>query len=218
MSALIVHHLEQSRSQRVLWLLEELGVDYELKLYSRSRAGRAPRELYEVHPLGRSPVITHDGRTLAESGAIVEYLLDTFGQGRMRPQPETEDLDRYRFFMHFAEGSMTAPLLVKLITSRLSQAVPLLGKGIARRIDQSYTDPQLALHLKYVESALEGRQWLAGELSGADVMMCYPLEASITRSGIAGDFPNIRAYLARIGQRSAWQRAIERGGAMLLGG
>ena len=217
MASVIVHHLEQSRSQRILWLLEELGVDYELKRYPRTRAGRAPKELYQVHPLGRSPMVTCEGRTFVESGAIVEQLLDTFGQGRMRPAAGSENYDRYRFFTHFAEGSMMAPLMVKLITSRISQSVPLLGKGIAKRIDQAYTDPQLALHLNYVEGALEGMQWLAGELSGADVMMCYPLQTSLERSGIRGDFLNLRRYIMRVCERPAWKRAIERGGEMLLG-
>ncbi len=219
MADLTLHHLEQSRSQRALWLLEELGVDYDMKRYPRTRAGRAPDELREVHPLGKSPVITHDGQVIAESGALVEYVLDNFGDGRMRPAAGSEDHQRYRFFLHFAEGSMMAPLLVKLITGRLKKGVPLLGKTIAGKIDGAFTDGEIRRHLDFVESSLDGREWLAGELSGADVMMSYPLMASLSRGDIVGDrdYPNVRAYVKRIEARPAWKRAVDRGGEAMLG-
>jgi glutathione S-transferase len=171
-----------------------------------------------VHPLGKSPVVTHDGKTIAESGALVEYLLDHFGEGRLRPAAGTDAYERYRFFLHFAEGSMMSPLLVKLITGRLKKAVPFLGKAIAGKVDATFTDPELASHLAFVEASLEGREWLVDELSGADVMMCFPVQASVSRSGLAGDFPNVRAYVARIEERPAWARAIERGGEHIIAG
>ena len=213
MTTLTVHHLEQSRSQRVLWLLEELGVDYELRRYARTKGFRAPDELKRIHPLGKSPVITHGERTIAESGPIVEYLLDELGAGQLRPAPGTDAHLRYRYFMHFAEGSMMPPLVVKLITGKLRRAVPLLGKVIAGQIDGVYTDAENRRHLDHVEAELAGREWLAGELSGADVMMSYPVMAALERSGIEGDFPNLRAYVGRIEARPAYARALERGGA-----
>jgi len=209
---LTLHHLEQSRSQRVLWLLEELGVDYEIERYPRTKEGRAPDALREVHPLGRSPVITHQGRVIAESGALVEYLVDHFGEGRFRPAAGSDDFESYRFFMHFAEGSMTDPLLVKLIMRKMAKAVPLVGKVIASKVDAGYTDPEIRGHLDLIEHALEGREWLAGELSGADVMMSYPVRAGLARSGIEGGLANVRAYAARIEARPAYVRAVERGG------
>jgi glutathione S-transferase len=217
---LTLHHLEQSRSQRALWLLEELGVDYEMKRYPRTREGRAPTELKGIHPLGKSPVITHDGNVVAESGALVEYVLDAFGDGRMRPEAGSKELQRYRFFLHFAEGSMMAPLLVKLITGRLKKGLPLLGKAIAGKIDASYTDGEITRHLDFVEESLEGREWLTGKLSGADVMMSYPVQASLARGDVRGgrDYPNVRAYVDRIAARPAWKRAIEKGGEPFLRG
>jgi len=213
---LTLHHLEQSRSQRVLWLLEELGVDYEMKRYPRTKEGRAPDALREVHPFGKSPVIVHEGRVIAESGAIVEYILDHFGEGRLRPEPGTDDFETYRFFLHFAEGSMMAPLLVKLIMRRVAKAVPIVGKVIAGKVDGSYSDPETRGHLELVESALDGREWLAGELSGADVMMSYPLQAALARSGIQGGLENVRAYVARIEARPAYVRAGEVGGKLTI--
>ena len=196
----------------MLWLLEELGVDYEIKRYGRTPDFRASPELKAVHPLGKSPVISHGARVVAESGAIVEYVIDELGEGRLRPAPGTDDYLRYRYFLHFAEGSMMPPLLVKLITSRLRKGVPLLGKVIAGKIDESYTDPENRRHLEHVEAELEGRDWLAGELSGADVMMSYPVLAALDRSGVRGDFPRVRDYVRRIEARPAYARAVERGG------
>ena len=212
MATVVVHHLAQSRSQRVLWLLEELGVDYEIRTYERTPDFRAPAELRAVHRLGKSPVISHAGRVVAESGAIVEYVIDELGEGRMRPARGTDDYLRYRYFLHFAEGSMMPPLLVKLITSKLRKGVPLLGKVIAGKIDAAYTDPENRRHLEHVEAELEGREWLAGDLSGADVMTSYPVMAALDRAGIAGDYPRVRAYVARIEARPAYARALERGG------
>lgn len=202
----------------MLWLLEELGVEYEIRRYGRTPDFRASPELKAIHPLGKSPVISHGDRVVAESGAIVEYALDELGGGRMRPAPGSDDFLRYRYFLHFAEGSMMAPLLVKLITGKLRNAVPLLGKIIAGKIDATYTDPENRRHLEHVEAELEGRDWLAGELSGADVMMSYPIMAALDRAGISGDFPRVRAYVDRIEARPAYARAVERGGEAFASG
>lgn len=216
MSLFTVHHLDQSRSQRLLWLLEELQLDYKIEHYARNAAGRAPKALRAVHPLGKSPVVTHGERVIAESGALMEYIIDTFGEGRMRPPTGTDDFQRYRFYMHFAEGTMMAPLLVKLLTGRVRASIPLLGKLIAGKIDATFTDPENRRHLEFVEAELEGRQWLAGDLSGADFMMSFPLQAAVRRAGIRGGFANLRAYLARIESRPAYERGIERGGPYSL--
>ncbi len=211
MTPLKVHHLEDSRSLRLLWLLEELGLDYEIVSYARHpKTMRAPKALRAVHPLGKSPVLDHDGVILAESGAIMEYVVDTFGEGRLRPT-DPEALRRYRFFLHFAEGSMTAPLLVKLIMGRVKKAVPIVGGIIAGQVDGAYTDREITSHLDYVEKELEGREWLAGELSAADVNMSYPIEHALSFAKGAERYTNISAYLARIAARPAHQRAVERG-------
>ncbi|MGE0786552.1 MAG: glutathione S-transferase family protein [Sandaracinaceae bacterium] len=217
MADLLVHHLERSRSQRVLFLLEELGLDYEIVRYERGANDRAPKALRDVHPLGKSPVLQHGDTVVAESGAIVEYVIDELADGRMRPPPGTEAARRYRFFLHFAEGSMMAPLLVKLICSKVRAAIPLVGPMIAGRVDKSFTDAEIRAHLTFVDRELEGREWLAsGEPTGADVMMSYPLMAAMSRGGLAGGFPNVRAYLDRIGARPAYRRAIEKGGPVEL--
>ena len=211
MASLTVHHLEQSRSQRVLWLLEELELQYELKRYARVK-GRAPEALRDIHPLGRSPVVTDGDKVLAESGAVVEYILDAFGEGRMRPARETPEFERYRFFLHFAEGSMMAPLLLKLVSSKLREKVPIIGKRLARMMDAGYADPELRSQLSFVNEALDGQQWLAGDLSGADILMSYPLQAAMSRSGVTEGVDNIRRYVERIEARPAYKRATERGG------
>lgn len=217
MASITVHHLERSRSQRVLWLLEELGLDYSIERYPRTKAGRAPEALKAIHPLGKSPVLQHGDVVVAESGAIVEYVLDELAGGRMRPAPGTDDFRRYRFYLHFAEGSMMAPLLVKLLFSRVRRAVPVLGKIIAKKVDSAYTVPEITAHVELVEAELAAREWLAGDApTGADVMMIYPLTAAVERAGIGGSYPNLTAYLDRVRARPAWQRAIERGGPFEL--
>ena len=219
MSPIVVHHLERSRSQRLLWLLEELEVDYELKHYARTREGRAPEALRAVHPLGRSPVITHGDVLIAESGAIMEYLVETLGEGRMKPEPGTDELLRYRFFLHFAEGSMMPPLLVKLLFNRVRDAVPLLGRLIASKVDAAYTDPEIISHLAFVDAELSGRTWLAGEsLTAADVMMSYPLQAALSRANLPGEYSHIANYIARCEARPAYARAVERGGPFEIPG
>lgn len=216
---LIVHHLNNSRSQRVLWLLEELGVPYEIKRYERDpKTMLAPPELRAVHPLGKSPVITDDGLTIAESGAIIEYLVDRYGQGRFAPAVGTPERLRYTYWLHYAEGSAMPPLLLKLIALRIGSApMPFFAKPIARKIaatlQSSFVDPQIKLHLGYINDALTPTGWFVGnEFSAADIQMSFPLEAATARGGRDGQIPAITGYLERIHARPAYQRALERGG------
>ena len=213
-----VHHLNNSRSQRVLWLLEELGLPYEVKRYQRNKATMlAPPELRKVHPLGKSPVITDGGLTVAESGAILEYLVDRYGQGRLKPTGEQELLD-YRYFMHFAEGSAMPPLVMKLIFNKVKRApmpffVKPIAKGIADKVLGSFVQPNIDRQLAFLESELAQRPWFAGaEFTAADVQMSFPLEAAAARAGFQGSHPRLKDFLARIHARPAYQRALERGG------
>ncbi|MFM0360024.1 glutathione S-transferase [Paraburkholderia sediminicola] len=223
---LIVHHLNNSRSQRVLWLLEELGVPYEIKRYERNpKTMLAPPELRAVHPLGKSPVITDDGQTLAESGAIIEYLVDKYGQGRFAPAAGTPERLRYTYWMHYAEGSAMPPLLLKLIALRIASApMPFFAKPIARKIastlQSSFIDPQLKLHLGFINKELSATGWFVGnDFTAADVQMSFPLEAATARGGMEGQIPAVVEFLKRIHARPAYQRALERGGKYeLLGG
>jgi glutathione S-transferase len=220
-----VHHLNNSRSQRVLWLLEELGVDYRVQRYQRdARTKLAPPELKQVHPLGKSPVITDDGVTVAESGAIVEYLVERHGKGRLIPAAGTPERLRYSFWLHYAEGSAMPPLLLKLIFSFVRKApapffVRPLVKGIVQKVSRGFIDPQLALHLGYMESELGKSEWFAGaEFSAADIQMSFPLEAAAVRGGLDPRYPKLNAFLARIHARPAYQRALEKGGTYELMG
>jgi glutathione S-transferase len=223
---LTVHHLNNSRSQRVLWLLEELGVPYEIKRYERDpKTMLAPPELRAVHPLGKSPVITDDGLTIAESGAIVEYLIDKYGQGRFAPKPGTPERLRYTYWLHYAEGSAMPPLLLKLVALRIAGApMPFFAKPIARKIaatlQASFIDPQLKLHLGYIDKELSATGWFVGnDFTAADVQMSFPLEAATARGGMAGQIPAIASFLKRIHARPAYQRALDRGGKYdILGG
>jgi glutathione S-transferase len=213
-----VHHLENSRSQRILWLLEELGVPYEVKRYERDKKTMlAPMTLKLVHPLGKSPVVTDDGVTVAESGAIIEFIVDRYGKGRMIPPAGTPDRLRYTYWMHYAEGSLMPLLVMKLVLSRVPQAVPGLVRPIARRIvsgiEDLYLGPNLRLQLDYVEGELGKSEWLAGnEITAADVQMSFPIEAATARGDTDRPRPNMAAFLARIHARPAYKRALERGG------
>lgn len=199
-----VHHLENSRSQRVLWMLEELGLPYTIRRYERNKATLlAPPELKAVHPLGKSPVIEDEGCILAETGAIAEYLVEKAG-GELGPSADRGDVLRYRFFLHYAEGSLMPPLLVKLVLGR----IPLLGRPAQRRIQ-----PMIDTHLDFVEAELAQRAWFAGEgLTAADVMMSFPLEAARARGGLGPSRPSTLAWLAKVHARPAYQRALDRGG------
>jgi glutathione S-transferase len=213
-----VHHLNNSRSQRVLWLLEELGVPYEIKHYKRDlQTMLAPPELRKVHPLGKSPVITDDGKTIAETGAIVEYIIERYGKGRLVPDEGTPERLRYTYWLHYAEGSAMLPLLLKLIFSRIeTQPVPFFIKPVIKKlvstVNGSFIDPQLKLHFDYIENELGKSAWFAGdEFTAADVQMSFPLEANAVR-GADANRPTSKAFLDRIHARPAYQRALEQGG------
>jgi glutathione S-transferase len=217
MAVILVHHLDNSRSQRVLWLLEELGLPYELVLYKRDpKTMRAPPELQKIHPLGKSPVVEVDGEKLAESGAILETLVERFGP-QLRPEPGTDAFRLYRFFMHYAEGSLATPLLVALLTRMVRKSpVPFFLSPIVRRIgeglDQQYTTPELQRHFDFLEQHLASHTWFAGDpFSAADIQMSFGLEAAGSRGGL-GDRPKLAAWLQRIHARDAYQRALAKGG------
>jgi glutathione S-transferase len=213
-----VHHLNNSRSQRVLWLLEELGVPYELRRYERNvDTMLAPPELKAVHPLGKSPVITDGDLTLAESGAIIEYLADRYGNGRLARAFGSPDRVRYIYWLHYAEGSAMPPQLLKLMIDRIAAAdMPFFVRPIVNRIRSRAMDgfigPQLKLHLDYMEGQLDGGMWFCGEFSAADVAMSFPLEIAVKRAGLDGSRPNLMGFLRRIHDRPAYKRALERGG------
>jgi len=220
---LTVHHLNNSRSQRVLWLLEELEVPYEIRKYERDpRTLLAPPELRAIHPLGKSPVIEDDGQVVAESGAIVEYLVDRYDTGRLAPLPGMPERLRFNYWLHYAEGSAMPPLLLKLVALRIANApMPFFAKPIAKKIantlQSTFVDPQLALHLGYVDKELAATGWFVGsEFSAADIQMSFPMEAALARSGMANKLPNIAAFVKRIQQRPAYQRALKRGGPYSL--
>ena len=214
-----VHHLNNSRSQRVLWLLEELGVPYEVKRYERDRKTmRAPASLRAVHPLGKSPVITEDRLTIAESGAIIEYLIERHGKGRLMPPAGTPERLRYTYWLHFAEGSAMTPLLLALIFGRLPrQPMPFFVRPVARGISEkalaTLVEPQLKAQQEYMESELAKSAWFAGEeFTAADIQMSFVVEASAARGGLDKTRPKLMAWLERIHARPAYQRALEKGG------
>ena len=216
---IVVHHLNNSRSQRVLWLLEELGLEYEIKRYERDpKTMLAPPSLLAIHPLGKSPVIIDGALTLAESGAIVEYLVERYGNGKLAPAPETPERLRYSYWLHYAEGSAMPPLLLKLVFNRIANGpmpffVKPVAKGISQRVLGTFVDPQIKRHLDFMEAELEKSRWFAGnEFSAADIQMSFPLEAAAARAGLDASRPKLMAYLDRIHARPAYQRALERGG------
>lgn len=216
---IIVHHLNNSRSQRVLWLLEELGVEYDIKRYQRdAKTMLAPPELKAVHPLGKSPVITDGDLTIAESGAIMEYLVETYGKDRLAPAPGTPERLRYTYWLHYAEGSAMPPLLLKLVfdtveTGPMPFFIRPIAKSISSQVKRKFIQPQLTLHLDYLEQELGRSTWFAGEtFSAADIQMSFPLEAAVARAGLNSSRPRLMAYLERIHARPAYRRALERGG------
>jgi glutathione S-transferase len=214
-----VHHLNNSRSQRVLWLLEELGLPYEIKKYQRNaQTMLAPPELLKVHPLGKAPVITDGDATLAESGAIIEYLLERYGNGRLEPAAGTPERLRFRYWLHFAEGTAMSPLLMKLVFERIKVTkMPFFAKpiarGIANKVLGAMVDPNLKRQLDFMEGELGKSEWFAGsEFSAADIQMSFPVEASAQRAGLDASRPKLMAFLKRIHARPAYTRALERGG------
>lgn len=205
---IVVHHLNDSRSQRILWLLEELGLPYEIKRYQRDAQTRlAPPELKAIHPLGKSPVITDDGRTIIESGAIIDYAIRRHGGGRLQPAPQSPAYDEYVQWLHYAEGSAMLPLMLNLYVTRLGAA----GAPLAPRIDS-----EIANHLGYIDGALKGKQYLVGDgLTGADIQMSFVGEVA-GAFGKRAAYPNLDAWVARLHARPAYKRALERGGAYSL--
>ena len=214
-----VHHLNNSRSQRVLWLLEELELPYEIVYYQRDpKTMLAPPSLRAVHPLGKSPVVTTEGLVLAESGAILESLIERHGNGRMAPAAGTPEALRYRYWMHYAEGSAMPPLLLKLMFDQIEKAkMPFfakpIAKGIASKAKAAFIMPNITNHLNFLEGELAKSEWFAGaDFSGADIQMSFPVEAAVARGGLDAKRPKLMAYLERIHARPAYQRALERGG------
>jgi glutathione S-transferase len=221
--AIVVHHLNNSRSQRVLWLLEELGAPYEIERYERDpQTMLAPESLRRVHPLGKSPIVVDDDRVLAESGAIVEYLVDRYGKNRLAPARDTPERLRYTYWLHYAEGSAMPPLLLKLVFARVGSArMPFFVKPIARSmvasVNRRFIDPQLKLHFDYLEGELAKGSWFVGsEFSAADIQMSFAVEAAAARGVLGAQRPRLADWLARIHARPAYQRALERGGPYAL--
>jgi glutathione S-transferase len=230
-SMIIVHHLNNSRSQRILWLLEELGLDYEIKKYQRdAKTMLAPPELRAVHPLGKSPVISDGATVVAESGAIAEYLVERHGvsaagsaggnsvAAALAPAQGTPERLHYTYFLHYAEGSLMPPLLLKLVFDRVASApapffVRPIARGIAAKVIKTFVQPNLDTHLGFLEAELGKRTWFAGsQFSAADIQMSFPLEAAASRGGLDGRYPNLVGFLERIHARPAYRRALERGG------
>ena len=218
-----VHHLNNSRSQRIVWLLEELGLDYEIKRYQRDpQTMLAPASLRAVHPLGKSPVITDGELTLAESGAIIDYLIERYGAGRFAPAAGTPARLRYNYWLHYAEGSAMTPLLLKLVFDRIESApmpffVKPIAKGISAKVKSSFIEPQLKQHLDYLEGELGQSGWFAGDaFSGTDVQLSFVLEAAAARGGLDASRPKLMDFLKRIHARPAYQRALGRGGEYAL--
>ena len=215
---LVVHHLNNSRSQRVLWLLEELEIPYEIKHYQRDlKTMLAPPELRAIHPLGKSPVITVDSGVLAETGAIIDYIVARYGNGRLIPPPGTPERLKWTYWLHYAEGSVMSPLLLMLVFQALPARSPALLRGIVRGISQAaqsgFIEPQVKSHFDYLEAELGKTTWFAGnEFTAADIMMSFPIEAAADRAKATTGRPNLKAWLDRIHARPAYQRALERGG------
>ena len=203
---IVVHHLNDSRSQRILWLLEELELPYQIKHYQRDANTRlAPAALKDIHPLGKSPVLTDDGQTVIESGAIIDYVIRHHGEGRLQPSVGWPEYEAYQQWLHYSEGSAMLPLMLKLYVSRLGEA----GAPLAPRIDS-----EISNHLGFVNASLEGCEWLVGsQLSGADIQMSFVGEAA---RGLRADYPNIDAWVKRFQARPAYRRALERGGPYAL--
>ena len=216
---IIVHHLNNSRSQRVLWLLEELGIPYEIQKYERdAKTMLAPPALLKVHPLGKSPVITEDGVTVAESGAIIEYLLERHGGGRLMPPAGTPERLRFTYWLHFAEGSAMSPLLMKLVFDRIETSpmpffVKPIARGISGKVKKALIEPNLKRQLDYMESELAKSEWFAGnDFSAADIQMSFPVEAAAQRAGLDASRPKLMTWLKKIHARPAYRKTLERGG------
>ncbi|MFN3202718.1 MAG: glutathione S-transferase [Bradymonadia bacterium] len=220
MAEIVVHHLEKSRSHRILWLLAELGLEYTLKTYERHpETMRADPALREVHALGKAPIVVIDGVVMAESGAVIEALVDGPGGGKLKPT-DAQSLAHYRYWMHYAEGSLMPPLLVRLIFDRIKKApLPFFIKPIAKtlvtKVDEAYTDPELALHTEFMEAHLTEHAWFAGAaFSAADVQMSYPVQALLHRGGTKT--PKLKGWLERVQARAGYQEAEAKGGPNVM--
>ena len=220
----VVHHLEDSRSQRILWLLEELGVEYRIKRYERdAKTSLAPESLRKIHPLGKSPVITDQGETYAESGVIIEYLARTYGNAQWAPAVDEAGYWQFAYWMHYAEGSLMPPLLLKLVFDRIRNGPgpffikPILRK-IADEVDNRFINQQITTHFGYVDRHLAEHEWIAGDaISAADVQMSFPLEAALSQGTISEAYPAIGAYVERFQAREAYREALRRGGDYAYG-
>ena len=216
---LTVHHLENSRSHRIVWLLEELGVDYQITRYGRDKeTGLAPPELLEVHPLGKAPVITDGDKTIAESGAIIEYLIYEYDDGRLKPPDGTAEQLAYTYWLHYAEGTFASLMLLSLVMGRIEDA-PLpfflkpVTRGIASKVRDGYLDPNVKRNLEFMEATLSESTWFCGDrFTAADVQMSFPLEAAEVRADLSIDFPQLAAFLVTIRERPAYKAALDKGG------
>ena len=216
---LVLHHLERSRSRSFLWLFEELGLDYEIKEYKRNpKTFRAPPELRKIHPLGKAPIVTDGDVVLAESGAIIDYVLATYGEGRLQPESGTEAARQLRYFLYYAEGSLMPPLLLRLIFDKVQEAkMPFLVKpvinGIVKKVNQAFIEGEMTLHTEFLETTLSKHTWLTGDMfTAADIAMNYPVESLVARGRRPeSETKHLRAFLERARERPAYQRALERG-------
>lgn len=220
----VVHHLEDSRSQRILWLLEELDVEYRIKRYERdAKTSLAPEALRKVHPLGKSPVISDQGETYAESGVIVEYLARTYGSAQWAPPVDDARYWQFSYWMHYAEGSLMPPLLLKLVFDRMRKGpAPFFIKPVLRKIadevDNRFINAQIATHFGYVDRHLSEHEWFVGDgISAADIQMSFPLEAAIAGGTIGDAYPAVLAYVERFQARAAYREALKRGGDYAYG-
>jgi glutathione S-transferase len=216
---IVVHHLENSRSQRILWLLEELGVDYEIRRYDRDRSsGLAPPELLGVHPLGKAPVITDGELTVAESGAIVEYLVDRYDDGRLRPPAGTAERLAYTYWLHYSEGTFMPLMVLSLVLNRIESApmpffVRPVARGIAAKVRKGYLDANVERNLAWMEARLGESDWFCGErMTAADIQMSFAVEAAEVRADLGGQYPRTADFLERIRNLPAYQAALEKGG------
>jgi len=217
---LTVHHLNNSRSQRILWLLEELGVEYEIKFYTRNAETQlAPDELKAIHPLGKSPVVTEGDQVLAESGAIIDFLGYKYGSGNWVPRRNSKKYPAYMYWLHYAEGSLMSPLLLKIVFDKVKSSqmpffVKPIANGIANKVMSSFVTPNIKNHFQYVEAHLSANDYFAGDtITGADIQMSFPLEASVAKGAITKDsHPNIFKYVRTFQERPAYKKALEKGG------
>jgi len=221
---LTIHHLENSRSQRILWLLEELGVDYRIQRYERDKqTSLAPAALQRVHPLGKSPIITDGEDTVAESGAIVEYLVHKYDVGRLLPPAGSPERLQYTYWLHYAEGSFMPLMILALIMNRIETApmpffIKPIARGITGKVRSAYLDANIKRNLAFMEKSLSESLWFCGdEMTAADVQMSFAVEAAEVRSNLSDDYPQLAAFLARVRSRPAYQAALEKGGPYTLG-